>query len=438
MKIKLLPEDDKTNGWSAILPHRQPRRALDKHIRADWLVIGAGFAGLAAARQLALNRPDDQIALVEAHEVAEGASGRNSGFAIDLPHNVGSSLEELEASKCYMGLARAAIAQLEDMVQQHGIECGWARKGKYHAAVSERGTHEVLEPFARELQAIGEPLTWIEKAQLSDRLGTSHFDAAIYTPGCILMNPAALTRGLADSLPGNVELYEHSPVVDIDYDNGVTAQTPSGSVFAPKLVMCVNGLADQFGFYRGRLLRFAAHASLTRPLDEAEQAAYGVDEDWGLTPANAFAGITMRYTPDKRILIRQNIHFQPSVRLAETARATVARQHKRLFDQRFPMLPDVTMEHTWTGFICLSENGAPGFGKVAGNVWAATCQNAVGVTKGTISGMLAADMACGVDNPMIADMESLGSPSKVPPRPFLDIGVRAKFAWELFRNRHEA
>ena len=100
MKIKLLPEDDKTNGWSAILPHRQPRRALDKHIRADWLVIGAGFAGLAAARQLALNRPDDQIALVEAHEVAEGASGRNSGFAIDLPHNVGSSLEELEASKC--------------------------------------------------------------------------------------------------------------------------------------------------------------------------------------------------------------------------------------------------------------------------------------------------------------------------------------------------
>ena len=39
---------------------------------------------------------------------------------------------------------------------------------------------------------------------------------------------------------------------------------------------------------------------------------------------------------------------------------------------------------------------------------------------------------------MIADMESLGSPSKVPPRPFLDIGVRAKFAWELFRNRHEA
>lgn len=438
MKINLLPEEDNTNGWSAILAPRQHRPALDKNIRADWLVIGAGFAGLSAARQLAVNRPDDRIVVLEAHEAAEGASGRNSGFAIDLPHNVGSSLEELEASKCYMGLARAAISHLEDMVKRHKIECDWVRRGKYHAAVSARGTSEVLEPFARELESIGEPLTWIGKDELGSKLGTKHFDAAIYTPGCVLMNPAALTRGLAESLPGNVELYERSPVVDIDYTNGVTAQTPAGSVFAPKLIICVNGLADQFGFYRGRLLRFAAHASLTRPLSEAEQAAYGVEQDWGLTPANAFAGITMRYTPDKRILIRQNIHFQPSVRIADSARASVAKEHKRLFDERFPMLQDVTMEHTWTGFICLSENGAPGFGKVAGNVWAATCQNAVGVTKGTISGMLAADMACGVDNPMIADMESLGSPSKVPPRPFLDVGVRAKFAWELFRNRHEA
>ena len=54
-----------------------------------------------------------------------------------------------------------------------------------------------------------------------------------------------------------------------------------------------------------------------------------------------------------------------------------------------------------------------------------------------IGGLLAADMACGEDNPLIADMESLGSPEPLPPRPFLDIGVRAKFAWELWRNRGE-
>jgi glycine/D-amino acid oxidase-like deaminating enzyme len=74
---------------------------------------------------------------------------------------------------------------------------------------------------------------------------------------------------------------------------------------------------------------------------------------------------------------------------------------------------------------------------VASNVWSAVCQNAIGVTKGTIGGLLAADMACGTDNPLIADMESLGAPSLLPPRPFLDLGVRVRSAWELWRHRRE-
>ena len=146
----------------------------------------------------------------------------------------------------------------------------------------------------------------------------------------------------------------------------------------------------------------------------------------------------MRYTPDRRILIRQDIHFKPDWRESDAKLAAVRRTHQRLFHGRFPMLPEVTMAHSWTGFICLSRNAAPGFGRVAANVYAAVCQNAVGVTKGTIGGILAADMATGRDSPLIADMESLGRPDKLPPRPFLDLGVRAKFAWELWRARGEA
>ena len=51
---------------------------------------------------------------------------------------------------------------------------------------------------------------------------------------------------------------------------------------------------------------------------------------------------------------------------------------------------------------------------------------------------MAADMATDRDNPLIEDMISLGEPDKLPPRPFLDIGVRARFAWEHWSNRHEA
>ncbi len=438
MKIDRLPRDDRTNGWSRILPPRSPKPPLAREIDADWVVVGAGYAGLAAARRLAENRPDEAIVLLEAGEVGENASGRNSGFAIDLPHNVGSSLDELEGSHRFMRLARAAIAELGKQVEMHAIDCDWSRDGKYHAAVSARGVREVLEPFARELEALGEPFTWLDQSAIAEKTGSSHFAAAVFTPGCVLMNPAALTRGLADGLPDNVTLFERSPVIEWDDRDPVRLTTPSGSVRAPRMIVAVNGFAERFGILGRRLLQMAAHASLTRRLDEAERQAYGVADAWGLTPANAFAGITMRYTGDHRILIRQKIEYSPSQRVSEAERQALARRHKALFDARFPMLGSVEIEHTWTGFICLSRNGAPGFGQVAPNVWMAVCQNAVGVTKGTIGGLLAADMASGRDNPLIDDMRGLGTPARLPPRPFLDLGVRARFRWELWSNRHEA
>lgn len=438
MKINRLPKDDKTNGWSAILPDRTAKPALEGDVKADWVVLGAGYAGLAAARRLAENCPDEKIVIIEAGEAGENASGRNSGFAIDLPHNVGSSLDELEGSHRFMRLARMAIDHLEDVVKAHDIDCDWSRAGKYHTAVSERGTKDVLEPFRNELEALGEPYEWIEQDDLKKRLGSPHFTAAVYTPHCVLMNPAGLTRGLADTLPENVTLFENSPVIEAEFQNGVSLKTPKGSVRGPKIIMAANGFSEQFGFHQQKFLHLIAHASLTRPLTDAEQAIYGVSEPWGMTPANAFAGITMRYTTDNRILIRHGLSYRPNQRIKTNEHEYVKRTHKRLFDERFPGLEAVEMEHTWSGFVCLSRNGAPAFGRIGSNIWSAVCQNAVGVTKGTFGGILAADLATGRDNSLIADMQSLGEPDPLPPRPFLDLGVRARFQWELFTNRHEA
>lgn len=438
MRIKRLPIDDTSNGWSGILPNREPKPSIVGDVSADWVVLGAGYAGLAAARRLAENCPDQQIALIDAGAVGENASGRNSGFAIDLPHNVGSSLDELDGSHRFMRLAREAINQLEMAVKSYSINCDWSLDGKYHAAVSKRGVKDVLEPFARELDALNEPYTWVEQANLSEKLGTNYFTAAIFTPGGALMNPAALTRGLADNLPKNVTLYENSPVTEAHFQNDIHLTAPTGSVRAPKMIMATNGFSENFGFYKQKFMHLAAHASLTRPLTPEERKAYGVTSPWGLTPANAFAGITMRYTNDHRILIRQGIEYCPKQRISGSEREQIQRRHKALFDQRFPMLLSVGMEHTWSGFVCLSRNSAPGFGKLAHNIWGAVCQNAVGVTKGTFGGLLAADMATGRENPMLVDMLSLGQPSNLPPRPFLDIGVRTRFKWELFANRHES
>ena len=437
-RIDLLPENDRSNGWAAHLPPRVPRPCLTGDVRADWIVVGAGWAGLAAARRLAGNRPSDRIVIIDAAAVADGASGRNSGFAIDLPHTSGGSADENRGALGHMRLARAGIARLKEQIEAHGIDCDWREKGKFHAAVTDRGTAEYLEPFAEALARLGEPFEWIEAPVLREKLGTDHFTRAVYTPGGALMNPVALVRGLADSLPESVDLYEHTPALSVEYANGTRVTTPEGTIRAPQCILAVNGFAPGFGAFEQRVLPMLAHASLSRPLTEAEQGAWGVAEDWGMTPANSFVGATMRYTPDRRLLIREKVGYRPGMRVTEAERRRVAERHKRLFDARFPVLRDVELAHTWSGFVALTRNSAPGFGRVRGGVHAACCQNGIGVTKGTIAGILAADLACGRDNPLLADIEALGKPSPLPPAPVLGLGVRARLAWELWRWRAEA
>ncbi len=435
--IKTLPNDDTTNGWANILPERVPNPPLAGDVVVDWAVIGAGFAGLAAARRLAENRPNDAIALIDAQRVGDGASARNSGFVIDLAHNVGSADQaDLAAARRSTRLSRTATQYLDDIVTANQIQCDWSHRGQHMSAVSGLG-EAFLEGFTEELDALGEPYRVLDSRALAGELGTGYFRAAVHTPGTILMQPAALVRGLGDTLPSNVTVYEQSPVTAIDYGDPVKLTTAGGTLTAAKIILAVNGFAPGFDQYRGKIFPIRAFASLTRQLTDAEVAALGGHGDWGVVPTNAFAGATLRHTRDNRLLFRQNIGYATRLSTDRSAYETIQRSHLPLFRARYPMLPDVTFDHTWVGFLCMSRNFAPGFSQPAANVYTAVCQNAVGATKGTIAGMLAADLACGVDNPLIADMDALGQPERLPPRPFLDIGAWAAVKWWGWQGRSE-
>lgn len=435
--INNLPQDDDGCGWFNTLPQPGPVTELQGHRRVKRVVVGAGFTGLACARQLALLCPDEEIVLIDAQRVAEGASGRNMGFVIDLPHKGDLASNDTERKLKIMRLNRLAIAQLESLVQTHGIDCQWSRAGKFQGAVGSRGV-AFLEHFEALLKEVGEPYTVYDRRSAAEILGTSYYERATYTPGCILMQPAALVRGLAEHLPSNVSLFENSPVLRIERSDGLfKLSTRYGSITADQLLLCTEAFTEEFGYMQRRLLPIMTFASMTRPLTLEEQAQFHGKYDWGLTPAD-HGGTTVRMTQDKRLLIRNSYEYVPQYFATPAKREEVRARHRDGLQKRYPALAKVPFEHTWGGLTCLSRDFTAFFGKVDEGVYGAFCHNGVGVARGTITGKLLADLVVGATSQDLTDMHQVsGVLPRNPPEPLLGIGVRARLKLSRWVSRHE-
>lgn len=437
-KVTHLPADDSTCGWFHLSPPRKARAAHSGTSAARWVVVGAGFTGLAAARQLALNFPDDEIVLVEAQEVGFGSSGRNAGFAIDLPHDIGADdyIGDIATAKISMALNLSGQNMLRDLVKQHGIDCQFSDCGKYQAAIEDRGI-AVLEAYRRGLDKLGQAYEMVEEKDLPNRIGTHFYRKALFTPGTALVQPAALVKGLADSLPSNVTLYENTPITDVEYGDKTVLTHKHGKIVADKLVLTNNAFAMSFGFLKGRMLPIFTYGSLTRPLTKEEQSTLGGDPFWGVIPADPF-GTTLRRTPDNRLLVRNSFSFNTDGRANQKYLQRFLKRHKDSFERRFPMLPTVDFEYTWGGSLALSRNHMAHFGPLAENVYGALCCNGLGVTRGTVTGTLLADWLAGKRNELIDFLLAAPGPNKNPPEPILSAGVNMNLLWGQCRAGKES
>jgi glycine/D-amino acid oxidase-like deaminating enzyme len=419
MHISVFPKDPRPSGWYAILPEAPQVRRLTGQQKADWVVVGAGFTGVAAARRLAELAPNDRIVLIEAQRAGLGASGRNAGFIIDVPHNADASLEQTEANQRILRLNRFAIAWLQELVETHQIRCDWRARGQYRVAVTPRGVRGT-QPIIRLAEALGLPQEILSRQQIAERLGTSHYAAAVYQPGTILMNPAALVRGLAYSLPANVDVFEESPVTSIDYGPPHRLVTPGGEITAPKLILATNGFTDGWGFLERHLIRLVTYASITRPLTDKQLAAMGSDENWGVTCAVRM-GSTVRRTADNRIMMRNTFRYGGDTGMSDGELARARRSHVESIKARLPQLGEPQIEHTWGGFVCLSRNSAPYWGELAPGVLASVCCNGVGVPKGTFAGRAIAEYALGHESELVRDLQLFPKAANHGAGPFIGL-----------------
>jgi glycine/D-amino acid oxidase-like deaminating enzyme len=428
-KIHALPKDDAMCGWFHTGPARQARPGHTGETKSRWAIIGAGFTGLAAARQLAQHYPDDEIVLIDAQEIGFGTSGRNAGFAIDLPHDIGADdyIGDIGIAKSTLKLNRMGQTILHELVNTHSIDCHMRPSGKYQAAVEDRGI-AVLEAYRRGLDKLGEPYEVIAGKDLPEHIGTSFYRQALFTPGTMLVQPSSLVKGLADTLPANVTLYENTAITEITYGDKVTLSHPGGRLVADKLLLANNAFGARFGFLKHTVLPMYLYASLTRPLTDAEQAQLGGKPFWGVIPADPF-GSTLRRTHDNRILVRNSFSFNPNQQSKQHCLERYVRNHRISFERRFPMLPNVEFDYTWSGSLALTQNHKGFFGQLAPNVYGALFCNGLGVTRGTVTGTLLADMIAGKRHELIDFLLSTSGPNALPPEPFLSVGVNATLWW---------
>ena len=426
----LAPDPRHAPGWYAILPEPAPVNRLTGDRIADWVVVGAGVTGLAAARRLGELDPDARVLLLDEYRVGYGTSGRNSGFIIDTPH-LSEHLSE-DDNRRVSRLVVAGLADLESHVQEHGIDCEWSPRG-HLTAVVEPKREKKLHATARMLDAAGEDYEWYDRTAMANVTGTDHYHGAVLTPRTVLVNPAALCRGLGETLPDNVELCEQTPVYRVEPGSPVKIECADASIRARNVLLTTNAFVTRLGFLRRDVFPLIACASLSRRLRDDEQAVMGGESEWGITGVT-----TMRRTLSNRILVRHGLDYTWDFRLSERRRRQLVESHAAILKKRFPMLAKLDFDHTWAGVFCMTRNWASHFGRIGPGIFVSLGYCGVGLPRGTISGRLLAEYAMGSESNLIADVRALSRPKPLPPQPFLGIGIRARLAWYRWSMRAEA
>ena len=151
-------------------------------------------------------------------------------------------------------------------------------------------------------------------------------------------------------------------------------------------------------------------------------------------------GVTVRRlsgASGDRILVRSRFTCDPSMEVPDSRLRSVGSRHDAQFRERFPMLGEVDMEYRWAGHLCLSINGVPAFGEIEPNLYSACCQNGLGVTRGTLSGLAAAEYAMGIESQLVTDMLAMDQPGKLPPRPLTWLGANAVMRYKELRAGRE-
>jgi glycine/D-amino acid oxidase-like deaminating enzyme len=429
--------NDKFCTWINELNPRTNIQTLSKDLECEWLIVGAGYTGLSAARKLAEIYPNKTITLIDAQLAGEGASSRNSGYLVDTTLNDGfTSDTDLENYKKKTDIYKLGIKAVKKFIQEYQVDCDFNECGKYYAS-SKINDQKTLENFSKILSKLNYENHLLFKDDLKKQLGTNFYNVGLYTKGGILLNPGKLVRAMIHALPNNVNLIENSFLINWKINNGqIVCEFEKGTIKSKKIIFATNGFLKSLGIKKNYNFPLTLTASMTRPLTYKEYADIGSPKEWGVLPVRPM-GATVRMTKDKRILIRNTAELSNPFKMSKMELDKRAALQKIGIKKRFPQLPNDIIESTWSGVVSRTRNSSQIFEKLDDNVFIAGCYNGSGIGVGTLFGEQIAIKASNETSEEIKIIEKKKKPTWLPPNFFLDIGVKTRLMYERLRSRSD-
>ena len=344
-----------------------PEPALVEDITTELLIIGAGFTGLWTALLAKEANPSREIVILEASEVAQGATGRNGGFMdSSLTHGFRNGLSRWpEELPTLLALGIANLNQIEETITRLGIDCDYRRTGDIDMATQPyqvEGMKEELEisaPYQTNFQFLG-------RNQVQAVVKSPIFLAGLKRPDSSLVNPAHLAWGLRKAcLDLGVKLYENSAVKKLEEeDNFVSASTEHGRVRASRVALATNAFPPLLRQISSYVIPVYDYALVTEPLTSAQRESIGWYGREGISDASRQFHYT-RTTADGRILwggydavYYWNNGFGPHL---ENSPIMFARLAEHFF-QTFPQLEGLHFSHAWGGAIDTCSRFTPFWG----------------------------------------------------------------------------
>ena len=429
--------NDNKCSWINDLDSRSKIEILKKNEECEWLIIGAGYTGLSAARKLAQLHPNKKIILIDAQLAGEGASSRNSGYLVDTTLNDGfTSNKDLKYYKIKTDILDLGIKVIKKFIKEFQVECDWNECGKYFATSKEEDKNILLN-FSKNLSTLKFENYILNSTELTNRLGTSFYNLAVYTKGGILLHPAKLVRAMIKALPHNVKLYENSILLNWSCKNDYIFCTfKNSNIKSKNIIFATNGFLKSLGIKYNYNFPITLTASMTRKLTQKEFESIGEPKEWGVLPVRPM-GATIRMTKDRRILIRNTAEIHNPFKMTNKELNKRAKIQKIGISKRFPQLPKDIIQSTWSGIVSRTRNSSQIFEKINKNIYVAGSYNGSGIGVGTLFGEQIALKASNENSKEIQIIEKIKKPTYLPPQPFLNLGVRAKLIYERFKAKSD-